>query len=316
MLSKCGKDYDIIFLDAQIILTRNHSMVGAHCRDLLCDDFGEFIDCKWSFDEVVRRSVTSFWYSIAKLLRAYSTKKLVFLWDKSPYHKARIIKEMYQQDTYKSDRVFDTSEISYCLFCARQAARQHIMDSAKLFGIRSIIHPGYEADDLAFISARLFPDQKIGLASHDSDWPYYLTPNSEVINTMKFNLIYYDKFKDETLLGMDPYEYVRYSSSFYGSHNNLLRTVSKKHYKREFEEVYADVIAGENLEEIFDDKSLFDAQLASWDIMNFPEIEDVKSEILNSVNEPIKFGTDQDWLNNWFNSSGIKVYMELKKNLS
>lgn len=315
MISKCGKDYDVIFLDAQIILTRNHSRICSIVEQNLVDEDGELCQPFWVFNDIVRQTVTAFWYSVRKLLRAYSTGRLVFLWDKSPYHKSRIIEEIYQNDTYKKDRVYDTSPKGYQLFLARQAARTNIIKTSADFGITSIIHPGYEADDLAFLGAREFPDLKVGLASHDSDWPFYLTPNSEIINTMKFNLTYYDKFKDDNLLGMDPYLYVIHSSSFYGSHNNLLRTVSDEYYKQSFEDTYKMFVEGEKLDEVFTDWGLLVAQIQSWNIYGFPEIEEVIKKIHDSVESPMVFKSDNDWVRNKFNSTGVGVYYELRNKL-
>lgn len=315
MVSYCGKDYDYIFLDAQIILTRNHAITTAAARkNLYNEDDEEFRIPFWVYYSIVSQTVTSFWYSIRRLLRAYSTGRLVFLWDKQPYFKSQIIQDIYAQDTYKTDRVYDDSTFGLTLFYARQEARRSIIAQAKKFGMNSVIHPGYEADDLAFLAARMFCNQKVGLASHDSDWPFYLTPNSEIINTMKFNLTYYEEFK-KTLLGMDPYQYVIHSSSFYGSHNNLLQTVSDKYYKQSFEKTYEMYLKGENLDELFSDWRLLVAQIQSWNIYCFPEIDEVRTELWHASTDPINMGSEYDWVGDKYNHSGIDVYREIKSHL-
>lgn len=316
MNSVCGKDYDFIFLDAQIILTRNHSMVSSKIDSLLLDDEGNVNHQFWVFNEIVRQSVASFWFSVRKLLKAYSTNRLVFLWDKSPYYKSQIIEDIYNQDTYKVDRVYENTERSWTLFLARQAARKHIMNFGPKFGMNSVLRRGYEADDLAFLAARMFPKYKVGLASHDSDWPFYLTPNAEIINTMSFKLTYYDEFR-ERLMGMDPYQYVIHSHSFYGSHNNLLQTVSDQYYKQSFEETYRMFVEGKDYEHLFSDWKLFVAQMQSWNIFGFPEIDEVWKQLWEASTSPIQMGTAVEWIDDLYNGGSYSyVYEDIKSKLT
>lgn len=307
------KDYGIIFIDAQIILHRNWCMTIKGCRDGLTDDAGECLCHPSVFNHLVKKTIRSVMYSIRKVMRAYSSDKIILLWDRAPYHNAKVIEAISESDSYKDNRDYSVDSVGALLFEVRQAAKHHIIDNYAKFGLPSYIRQGYEADYLGRICA-LVSEGKNALASHDSDWPYYLTPECpELISTTKFTLTYHDKVK-ELCLGADPWFWQVYHSSFYGSHNNLKCTVSPEHYKKEFEETLDRYVKGENLDEVFSDWKLLVAQLESWNIDSFPEYDLVKSDILELMKSPNTYAPELDWIRDRAELD-LGFYKEIKERL-
>lgn len=308
------KDFGVIFVDAQIILHRNWCMTIKHQRDVITDDEGECLCHPSVFNWLVQQTIRSVMYSFRKILRAYSCNKIILLWDRQPYYNAQKIKDIYAEDTYKADRDYADDSIASKLFEVRQAAKYYIINNYSKFGFQSYIREGYEADYLGRICATISKG-KNALASHDSDWPYYLTPDCpELISTTKFTLTYYDKVK-EACLGADPWTWQVFHSSFYGSHNNLQCTVAKEYYNDEFEETWDKYNKGIDLDKVFSDWKLLVAQLESWNIESFPDYELVKSELTELINQPIIYAPEMDWIRD---KSGLDLsfYREIKKLLS
>jgi hypothetical protein len=306
-----GKDYRCIFVDAQLILHRNWCMVSKYNRDKLFDENGEVNCPPFLLNNITSAVINSFMYSVRKILRAYSTHKIILLWDRQPYHNAELIKDRTSTDSYKSDRTYEYDEAGELLFKARQNAKYHIIDNYEKFGIPSIIYKGYEADYLGRIAATLVTE-KSALASYDSDWTCYMTENCpELINTRNFSLTYYsDVVKD---LKMDPWEWQKYYSAFFGSHNNLLPTISESYKSAELETMMKLWADGDY--EAFSDVNLLRAQLDSWDYKLWDDYPEVEKLILDKINAPVTFASSDEWVND-LNTLGLKYYDEIKQLLS
>lgn len=290
-----NKDFDCIYVDATLRLHKNWSRVAAMFRDSMTDNDGNLNCPKFIENKMMSALLRSFFQSIRKLARAYSSNKIVLLWDKSEYHNGKILKSIYEEDTFKADRVFSTNEIDVKLFQIRAKTKYHIINNYGRYGLPSIIHQGYEADILAKIASDN-SRMKSAICSIDSDWKYIVTPTCpELIHMDRMSIQYYDKIK-EACLGEEPWIWNIFHSSFYGSHNNLQRTVSNKHYKREFEEIREELIKGDNLDEVFDNWKLLVAQIQSWNYEAYPDYDIVREKVNNVINTPIAFAPTSDFL--------------------
>lgn len=306
------KDYNVIFVDGQYLLHRNWSMVQKNHRTRITTEDGE-LNCGTIMEKLlIRELVRSFLYSLRKILRAYSCNKVILLWDTRPYHNAVILENISGDDTYKADRVYEYDEIGDQLFRIRNFAGYFIRTKLTKFGIHSYKRSGWEADFLARIGALVSrPGEKNALASSDSDWTYYMTPNCpELINLRTYNLTYYDKVV-ENCLGADPWFWEVHHSSFYGSHNNLVKTVTDEYYRQEFEDTLKMYQEGTDLDKVFTDFKLLVAQIQSWNIEGFPDYEEVCTEMRQLMDEPNTLGTDVEW-HNLHLGLGSSYYNEIK----
>lgn len=311
-----NKDYEIIFVDAQIILHRNWCMIRRYCSDMIQnpEEPWEVLCHPTVWNYLLTRIITTVFQSFRKIMRAYSSNKIILLWDRSPYYNALKIKEISTEDTYKADREYEYDPIGEKMFQLRQAAKYYIINNYNKFGLLSYIHKGYEADYLGRICATLAPS-KSALASHDSDWNYYMTPNCcELINTQKYTLRTFDQVKEECL-GADPWTWNVYHSSFYGSHNNLLNVVSKEYYRDEFEDTLKRYQDGTDLDRVFTDFKLLTAQIESWNYKAFPEYDIVESELRELIERKIEYPSEDEWLRVDKSSLGVGFYREIKSRL-
>ena len=138
----------------------------------------------------------SVFWSMGKLIREHPARKIILLFDKSPYHRTLMVKE------YKSSRVYyneedlkklnwDDDPVNYFRVQSqvefndiKNHAKYSICKFFPALGMPVIIAKGYEADDLAYIGARNCEglDEKIAICSIDSDWKYRINKNCDVTN--------------------------------------------------------------------------------------------------------------------------------------
>lgn len=87
--------YKYMFIDAQILLTTGQYAVMHEVKD----------------GRIKRESLLRmFILSVFKLVREVGVDRPFLVWDSSPYHKSKILKELIHQEDYKGDRGYKTAD--------------------------------------------------------------------------------------------------------------------------------------------------------------------------------------------------------------
>jgi hypothetical protein len=234
----------------------------------------------------------SFFYSVAKLVREHPARKVILLFDKSPYVRTQMVKD------YKSSRVYytdsdlekltqDDNPVKYFQVQSnvefnkiKNHAKYSICSYFPKFGMPIFIVLGLEADDLAYIAARNCKDlsEKVAICSVDSDWRYRINPNCDVI-TPKGKVITYEEMIKTIPEGWDLYQYHKYNDTFFGGHNDLHLTLTELGKNKSIDELKSAVEDGKS--EYFTDIDLVKVQLKTFDIDEFeitPSIVEAMSD--------------------------------------
>jgi len=282
-------EYKFMLIDGSYFLTR-YFMASRYN-----DDF-----CKESLSRM-------FFYGIAKYLRDYhSADKIIIAWDRwSPdvegYFRSAIINE------YKGDRVYETEEgqkqleeqlakdqekseeekkaeleayeLNVKLNKIKSQAKYWIIDQFKRFGIPSFYKPGYEADDIAKVFSDYLEDddRKSCIVSVDSDWDYLINKNVDHVHPKTGKVVTYNNIMEQEewvpkKLDISLYKFKSFIDSLYGSHNHIIEshnaetTMCQPH-----EVVIGSILKGED--KFIGDKGLFEANMKSFEIENFPEFD-------------------------------------------
>ena len=270
--------YDYLVVDAQLILTRNFHRVRS------------------SGHLTKGGLVKSFLQSIVKLCREVPTNNVLTVWDRSPYHRHTMMED------YKSDRKYYTpDDITDDLpqeekdriakeiadFKLRNDVKYYLVNQSHQLGMPSILHQGYEADDLAYISVRNLPG-KVCIASSDSDWKYLLVEGSDHYNLKNKITSFYDMQEESG--EVDLFLYKSILDSLYGSHN-FLKDVSN--LKIGVPEVIRFMQSDDY--SFTSDKELFLRQLKSFDVKNFPDFQYVCDKVKNQKVNFDKVMTDSEF---------------------
>ena len=278
----------------------------------------------------------------------------LFVWDKSPYHKLQTLQ------TYKADRWYPTDEEYDALELEKVSAtperlveitaqqnkirrEQANMDAAQYvkyriinemgdMGFHSLIKPGYEADDLAFLASCLIAsyhkhDDRYSaiLVTADKDWTNFQLPGVEFIST--YNWSPYTNLTEEyedarekicafsEQLYHEPcivsrYQYGILEELMHKSHNNAC-VWSHRGVNRQ--EAIAKLMHGDT--SLVDYQPLHDAYCA----MNMLEgvipntntryVDDTREDIINAIN-PANFTYKQGRFNAYCFEKGIDTGFE------
>lgn len=266
--------YDYCIVDAQWLLTRNYFAIKSN-YDRMPDNASKLIS-------------TSVLRSIIKLTEVLRFKKVILLWDSYPYHKHTLLQD------YKGSRSFTTWDDVEAEEDPEVKARLEIdahnlqqRSNAKIFlrdlssmGLPSFYKKGYEADDLAYIfSNRVLEEGKTAvLVSIDTDWNYWINPNVDWYSPKSGVTNYKDTLESLNYdSSLTLFEYKRHYDAFYGSHNDFSNTVTDEAWNLSFNEFYSKYLNKEY--DIFQDKSLFEKQYQSLDILNYPGIDKIHSMV-------------------------------------
>lgn len=294
------KVYDYTVVDGQYILTRNFHLVK-------------------SIETLTEGGlIKSFLLSMFKLVKEVPTRNLIVVWDKSPYHRQQILED------YKGDRVYSTKEdleredlteeekkkIQQDIkeFELKTFVKYYLIKNSNKLGWNSLIIPGYEADDLAFICARELKGD-ICLASTDSDWKYFILENSDHYNLRGVTTTF-QEIVDKESGDVDIFLHKSVIDSLYGSHNflkNVSTTAGTRKRKLKSEQIIK--MMTENDYSFAADKDLFIKQFSTFDVKSFPDYDEVKDRINNLkpvdqsncmtesefTQEAINFYTDLDY---------------------
>lgn len=308
------KKYNIIAFDAQYFLFRNFAALKSRTAMDWVANLSEG-EGNTSIGHLIKRYefdrddlVKQFFWTIAKLVRDhFSCNKIILLWDTGPYHKTILL------DDYKGDRVhhsdellddwdIDSDPVGYLqekeevrIEHVKHQAISWIVDNLGSIGLPSVKYSGYEADDLAYILGQVYSsDQKNAICSVDSDWMYWITENTDFINFNKKEVWTYQDVIDEcegypTDLGIDLFETKCFMDSLFYSHNGLQPTTN--YGWRDFKTLVTEIKSGD-FSKITDLKR-YELNMKSFDIMNYPEIETVKSILVDLAEKP-KIIVDMD----------------------
>lgn len=322
-------DVRFLMIDAQYMLVRqwcrcksmfkSYDMImDKNNNPILINNEPKYVEHHtYSTEELIKR----FFWGIGKYTRDMCTaEKIILLWDKAPYYKVDILGAYKDSREYHDESELDEIDIytnpeEYANLQEwitdnnkKNEAKRFIVDNFNKLGMISIIHQGYEGDDLAYLCSQYLKDDDeiSAIVSSDSDWEYWGSPN---VKTIKFNgeqSFYEDKlaYNLERLRApknLDLFTLKAYFDTFYGSHNDI-RPAMKN----------VDCYVGTQLDAIKNkdfsnlNKELYEANMKSFDIYHYPEIDEVLKDIDNKIRHYGSIGTT-DTKCELLNSNGINV---------
>jgi hypothetical protein len=297
--------YKYLVFDAQYFLTRNFKALNRTCEELpVLDENGNKVlsedGTEITFESMTATSdtlVKSFFQSIVKFVRdTASCRKIVLLFDRWPYHKDQIVEE------YKGSRFYATQEdleaidrktepLKYAEMeeelrrnKIKQDAKYFIISNFEQIGMKVYSRKGYEADDYAMLIAKYLENdnERSAVVSIDSDWDYFVNKNVDHIKPNGTVIRYDDMIKNELTPNTNPdwnlslYHYKAYVDSIYGSHNDLNGTLNDG-VTDSIKDLITQIKSGDFHN--FKDKNLVIAQLKSFDVDHYPEIDKVHQSL-------------------------------------
>lgn len=322
-------DVKYIMFDAQYMLIRQWSRCKSmfNSYDMIVDDNGDPIlvngkpkyieHHNYSVEELIKR----FFWSIGKFTRDMcNAEKVLLLWDRAPYFKVDILGAYKDSREYHDQSELDGIDIhkdpeDYAYLQEwlsdndkKNKAKQFIINNFDNLGMVSIYHQGYEADDLAYLCSQYLKDEDemCAIVSSDSDWEFWGSPK---VKTIKFNgsqSFYEDKLNYaleayKAPKDLDLFTLKSYLDTFYGSHNDIRKSM-----------INVDCYVGTQIEAIKNkdfsnlNKDLYEANMKSFDIYHYPEIDQVLKDIEYKIRHFGSIGTT-DTKNKLLNSNGINV---------
>lgn len=255
--------------------------------------------------------------SLAKWMRlGLSVDKLVFFrdtWDSTlkGYIRTSMLREAGAAVDYKGDRRYMTewlleeirsnpesteedikkAEKEYKFNTVKNAAKNILINELGNFGVSTISVPGWEFDDLATLASFLLYDAEKPsvIVSKDSDLLYSTSPKCPVWQPPMSNraekLVTYDEAYNELLPNslkgkLSLYQYFAMSNATGAiGHNNVSRTLKQG---LNVDDALLKVINNNDFSD-FDQPDVFMKQYQSFDIWNFPRIDEAKRLILECV---------------------------------
>lgn len=329
--------YKYLFIDAQYYLVRASYMLLSTKGDSkivtysdgtpFINDKGERVSVRFpNFDYT--DIMQSLFYSVAKLARENPTRKVILLFDKSPYWRTLMVKEykssrVYYTDTDLAELNQDDDPVKFFQVKA-QVEFNNIKNHAKFsvckffpqFGMPIYIVPHYEADDLAYMLSKNCSglNEKVALCTVDSDWKYRLTPNSDMI-TPKGKVITYNEVVNTVPAGWDIYEYHKYHDAFGLGHNDLNPVLTEEGSKMGVVELRSAFESGDV--KYFTDPDMIKVQLSTFDIDKFDDYESVNSELVDEKLELVGsyISNYSEFTKSMFFKIGWRYYMNFLNTL-
>lgn len=286
-----NRSYEFGFIDGSIILRRNLSSMQ-----------GWLLKSKKYGQEMVVKSVLQ---SIFKIQRDFlKCERYFILWDKKPYHKEKIIKDITKKESeYKADRAKLSDRYLELMGSAKLAIMTYLSD----IGITSVQFPGWEADDLAYLASLqvLGRSKKSVIISYDSDWYYWVDDNTDYYNINQ-NTCY----SKSTIISLHPnvkgcdlFMSKAIRDSLRGSHNNLKNILKPDYQSIKCRDVL-EMIAADDYS-FTDNPDLFKAQYATFDFTTYPDYNKA-SQFLSYYLTRGKLGSLEDF-HRVLKSVGLKV---------
>lgn len=292
--------FSVGYVDLSWILSRNCFAVSARDENFTAAD-------------VVRMTIQS----LSKWLRlGLSVDKLIFFrdtWDSTlkGYIRTAKLRDAGAAIEYKGDRRYMTEDLleeirsnpesteedirkaekEYYFNTVKNKAKSILINELGNFGISTISVPGWEFDDLATLASHLLynAEKPNVIVAKDSDLLYSTSPKCSVwqppLSSKPEKLVTYeeayhellpDRFKGKLSL----YQYFAMSNATGAiGHNNVSRTLSSG---KNIDDAIDKVISNNDFSD-FDQPDVFMKQYQSFDIWNFPRIEEAKRLILECV---------------------------------
>lgn len=274
--------YKYLIIDGQYLLTRNFKLLASRNPEFRVNEL-----------------ITVTFQSVAKLRRdLVNFEKPILLFDKSPYHKLSQLPDYKCGRHYvtESDLVdIDPSDEESILECKReillnqkkQSSKYWLLEYFPKMGIPCYLHEGYEADDLAYLFSIILKNKecKSAVCSSDSDWKYF---SNEFVDYIKFNGAVTDfesiksEYKDVFDTDITLYSYKSYCDSLYGSHNDLIQTYDVT--SSNLESNVDRILRLRNKDySILSNQDRFHKQLESFDVMKYPDIDLVLTDLESTL---------------------------------
>lgn len=295
------KDYDYIAFDAQYILHRNFEALKSRTKiqELVRLEDGEgdtnIMEVIYTYNFNANDLVKQFFWTICKFVREVKTcDKVILLWDRSPYHKQSLLPDFKGSRTYTSQETLDEWDVENDPAGYLQEKETHrinmVKGEAKYWIINnlnqilpSVIHDGYEADDLAYILSTL-GTKRGAVCSADSDWMYWISPDMHYLNFNKKEAWTYemvDEYCDGNAkaLGITNFEMKKYMDSLMCSHNDLKPTTKVKWSG--FKELVQEIMSGDFSR--VDDVERFELNMKSFEIESYPDYEVVVEKLKSAL---------------------------------
>lgn len=321
--------YDYLIFDGQYFLMRGFHLHKSRSVETSTVTLGSTVYSTLKNTLTWSQLFKSIFYSMVKFHRDFHKgNKMIMVFDSGPYYKSKLVGHYKSNRSYINESDVEKAKddpLTYLrlkyewdLEVLKSYTKKMILEYFPKLGIDTVIHKGYEADDLAkLLASKISKSGKTSLLiSSDSDWKYLIDENSTYSNP-RGNLFHYDKMMEElgTLKdsGLSLYKYKAFMDSLYGSHNDLLPTVDKS-LKLNNVDLLTKLL-DQNYSDLLHE-SLFKAQLDSFDIWNFPEydlvIEKLKDARLKSpdfltvdqfseLNSKFNLGITSNYYNSFIN---------------
>lgn len=297
-----GNKYNYIFLDGSFLLKRN---LWVATKDKKIEEMNP--------GEVVRITIQT----INKLYRDWgcSADKVCCIWDEwnrnldggsHGYFRSWLIKDyvsykgsrtwvteasikQMKQDPNTTQEDIEKAERELAVNKTQFEAKRVMKEEFKKIGIPSFSWPGYEYDDIATLASFMLHEktEKPNLiVTKDSDLSYSLCPSCYQFflptRGSTPRLVSYDEMYDtipQVLKdrGVSLYQYHAYCDSLgVTGHNDNLKTIKPR---RDGTQAILHILDG-NYEDV-ENVDAFNAQLRSFDLSIFPELDEVKNMIMN-----------------------------------
>lgn len=272
--------YKYAFVDGNWILSR---VFYAMTRDIEGKVDHRF---KYNLASVTTNSILKFFRD------KYVIDKIILVWDTAPYAKQSLLNNEYKIGRYNPIQELEDEtdpekikklEDDAHNFQEKSAAKA-LMKELYQVALPSIWHKGYEADDIVYYLAQgLSPEmvrtgQKSMLVSIDSDWQYWCAPNIDVYNPISDTVYEYEKVREENRVPKDMslFRFKSLYDSFYGSHNDLVITVTDDVYDEDCLVTFDRFEKEGYSTEIFKDINLARAQMETF---NFERIKGYHKQV-------------------------------------
>lgn len=306
-----NKNYQYLFLDFSLILSRSLFAISKG------KEIGEY-----TAGELIRTCI----WTINKVLRDYGIngRKVVLIYDKwdesiGGYYTSYLLGGNYKDSRhYIDENIFDgmkndpavspedLKKASWELYQnnVKQTAKYIMISELPKYGICMLGRSGWEADNWVFmLSCELYgkTDLPSLFVTKDSDWCYNISPETDYMKLVSgketpkiitYNEMYYSIPEPVRDLGIGLYQYKSLYDSIEGSHNDLRRT-RKPRIKTD--NIIPKVFAG-NYEDLVDPE-LFEKQYKTFDIFNYPGVDEVKNLINNYLPKAGRIGTIPEFRN-------------------
>lgn len=263
-------------------------------------------------------------------------RKLILLWDKYPYHKYEFLKDYKGSRHYATDddlkdlnqddnpKLYLETLEEIARNSKKQQSKYWCINNFENMGLKNYIRSGYEADDFACIISKYLEndDQKSAVVSRDSDWSYFARPNIDYITPAGKVITYEDMLNSHPHfnpeLGITLYDYKSIYDSLYGSHNDLQRTLvpDADLPKDSLGGIIESIIKTGDSEYIVN-KELFNAQLQSFKLTDYPDYEKVIQSLWYLDKGGTIMSDDQFVQHSIEHAFGVSLsyYRNFKKNL-